>query len=337
MQSKYIWWNGEIVPHSEATLHFLTPALHYGVSVFEGIRCYDTARGPGIFRLRDHIVRLVQSAKVLGWEELPFDAGELITGTKQVILANGLRECYIRPVAYLAEGGWNLNLADTTIRIGIAAWSWNAYLGDEARERGVRANVSSYTRHHPNIAMTKAKIAGNYPNSFLAKTESVRLGYDEAILLDPQGYVAECTGENLFVVRGKTLVTTPSAGILEGITRDTLVELARDLGYAVVEHPLSRDQLYVADEVFVCGTAAEVIGLREIDHRTIGCGKTGPVTASLQRAYLSAVRGELARAAAWIDYVGPQVAAERRSQAAPGASTPVSVPGPARIDATKTA
>jgi branched-chain amino acid aminotransferase len=201
------------------------------------------------------------------------------------------------------EGGWNLCLDNGVPHVGIAAWKWDTYLGQEALERGVRANTSSFTRHHANVTMTKAKICGNYVNSVLAKTESVRLGFDEAIMLDPQGYVAECTGENLFFVRKGIIYTTPSAGILEGITRDSLIALARDLGYSVLEQPVSRDQLYSADEVFVSGTAAEVIALREIDFRKIGSGTTGPITERLQRAFTKVVRGKHRLSAGWLEYV----------------------------------
>ncbi len=298
-----VWMNGRVVPHEEAVVHFLTPALHYGAGVFEGIRCYATDSGPAVFRLRDHIERLLQSARTFGFRELPYDADTLCAAVRELVTANALDECYIRPVLYLAEGGWNLTLDGGRPHVGIAVWPWTNYLGEEARERGVRANISSFTRHHPNVSMTKAKVVGNYANSFLAKTESVRLGFDEAILLDPEGYVAECTGENIFIVRRETLFTPPAAGILDGITRQSVITLARDAGYVVRETRLSRDDLYGGDEVFVCGTAAEVIGLREIDFRTIGQGRSGPVTRALQRAYADAVHGRDVHSAEWLDYV----------------------------------
>jgi branched-chain amino acid aminotransferase len=295
-----MWLNGRLVPPAEARLDFLTPALHYGIAAFEGIRCYRTARGPAIFRLQDHVERLLHSARVLGWRELPFGLDELADGCKQVVRASGFEECYIRPLIWLGEGGWNLTVDAGKAHAGIAVWEWKAYLGAAALEQGVRANISTFTRHHPNVMMTKAKISGNYPNSVLAKTESLRLGFDEAIMLDGQGMVAECTGENIFVVRRGRLVTPPPGAILEGITRDSIMTLARDLGYEVVEQPLSRDQLYIADEVFVTGTAAEVIGLREIDFRTIGSGRGAPVTRALQQAYHAAVRGEHPRSPGWL-------------------------------------
>ena len=303
MESKYIWMDGGLVDFEKATIHMLTPALHYGAAVFEGIRCYSTERGPAIFRAREHAKRLLDSAKVYGFRDLPWEVEELVEAFKATVRANGFEECYVRPLIWLSGGGWNLNVDTGKPRLGVAAWEWNNYLGAEAMEAGIRANVSSYTRHHPNITMTKGKIAGNYANSFLAKTESVRLGFDEAIMLDPQGFVAECTGENIFAVRDGRLFTPPSADVLEGITRDSLIAVARDLGLEVVETALSRDQLYIADEVFVCGTAAEVIALREIDFRRVGSGKMGPVTAAVQKAYHAAVRGGGRRSKAWLAYV----------------------------------
>lgn len=303
LESKTIWLNGEFVDYEKATLHFLTPGLHYGIGVFEGIRCYETKRGPAVFRLDEHIGRFRQSAKALGFDRLPFSEEELVEATLGLVERNEFSECYIRPLLYLDGGGWNLNLDGGKPVIGIAAWKWNAYLGPEALEKGVRANVSSFTRHHPNVSLTKAKVTGNYANSFLAKTESVRLGFDEAIMLDPEGYVAECTGENLFLVKDGRIVTAPTAAILEGITRDSLVALAGDHGFPVVERPISRDQLYTADEVFVCGTAAECIALREIDFRTVGAGVAGPVTRTLQKDFHAAVRGAHPRSKGWCTFV----------------------------------
>jgi branched-chain amino acid aminotransferase len=302
-KSDFIWLNGKLVRFQDATLHFMTPGLHYGIGVFEGIRCYAASNGPAIFRLNDHMQRLVDSARVLGFLELPYTLRELLDAVKATVAANAFPDCYIRPLIYLAEGGWNLSLDAGVPHVGIAVWKWEKFLGDEAQENGIRANTSSFTRHHINASMTKAKICGNYVNSVLARTESLRLGFDEAIMLDPQGYVAECTGENLFLVRRGVLYTTPSAAILEGITRDTILTLARELGLEVVEEPVSRDQLYLADEVFVCGTAAEVSGLREIDLRRIGSGKTGPVTRRLQQAFQQVTRGTHPLSANWLEYV----------------------------------
>jgi branched-chain amino acid aminotransferase len=317
-QANYIWLNGEMRDQHAATVPFLTAGLHYGIGVFEGIRCYQTDDGPAVFRLKEHMKRLEQSAAVLGWRELPYTVEELSEAVLQVVAANGFGNCYIRPLVYLAEGGWNLCIDNGVPHVGIAAWKWEAYLGQEALERGVRANTSSFTRHHANVTMTKAKICGNYVNSVLAKTESVRLGFDEAIMLDPQGYVAECTGENLFVVRKGAISTTPAAGVLEGITRDSIIALARDLGYVVTEQPISRDQLYFADEVFVSGTAAEVIGLREIDFRKIGAGESGPVTQRLQRTFTKAVRGKHKFSSRWLEYVKRPAQGEETKEAGLG-------------------
>jgi branched-chain amino acid aminotransferase len=303
MKSSYIWMNGELVEFEKATIHFLTPALHYGVGVFEGIRSYATSLGPAVFRLQEHIQRLVHSAKVLGFREFPYSVEELKQAVLLTVSANGFDECYIRPLVYLTDGGWNLTVDAGVPGVGIAVWEWSHYLGPEALEKGIRANITSFTRHHPNVMMTKAKVTGNYANSVLAKTESVRLGFDEAIMLDTQGYVAECTGENLFLVRDNVIFTPPAAPVLEGITRDTILTLSRDLGYQVTETPISRDQLYIADEVFVSGTAAECIALREIDFRQIGSGHMGPVTRKLQSAFQSAIRGLHPRSASWLEYV----------------------------------
>ena len=303
MESKYVWMDGELVEFEKATIHFLTPALHYGAAVFEGIRSYATEKGPAVFRLQEHAERLLDSARVLGFRELPYNAEEISEAIRLTVRANEFEECYIRPLLYLTGGGWNLNVDGGKASVAIAAWEWGNYLGDEALEKGIRANISSFTRHQPNVMMTKAKIAGNYPNSILAKTESVRLGFDEAIMLNPQGFVAECTGENIFVVHKGKIITPPLVDILEGITRESVITIARDMGYEVVETPVSRDQLYVADEVFVCGTAAEVIGLSEIDFRTIGAGKTGPVTRSIQKVFHDAIRGKKPNYESWVDYV----------------------------------
>jgi branched-chain amino acid aminotransferase len=303
LESKFVWMDGELVPYENATLHFMTVSLHYGVAVFEGIRCYDTAEGPAIFRAREHAKRLLDSARIMGLRDLPWSTQELVDIFKLVVSANEFKDCYIRPVIYLGNGAWNLNLDGVKPILGVASWEWKNYLGDEALEKGIRANVSSFTRHHPNVMMTKAKISGNYINSALAKTESVRLGFDEAIMLDPQGFLSECTGENIFLVQKGKIFTPPTTTVLEGITRDSLITIASDLGYDLIEKMISRDQLYISDEVFVCGTAAEVIALSEIDFRTIGTGKMGPVTRQIQTAFHQAVRGEHPRSADWLDYL----------------------------------
>ncbi len=303
MESKFIWMNGEMVPFEKATIHMLTPALHYGAAVFEGIRAYNTDKGPAVFRLKEHIERLLDSAHVFGFRNVPFTLEQVITAVKDTVRANGFKDCYIRPLIYLDGGGWNLNVDGGKPSLAIAVWEWGNYLGEEALAKGIRANISSFTRHHPNVMMTKAKISGNYANSFLAKTESVRLGFEEAIMLDPQGYIAECTGENLFVVRHGKIITPSTAPVLEGITRHSIHTIAQDLGYKILEQPISRDQLYIADEVFVCGTAAECIGLSEIDFRMIGDGKSGKVTREIQNVYHDAIRGKVVKYESWCDYL----------------------------------
>src|SRR5690242_10156093 len=303
MESKFIWMDGELVEFEKATVHILNPAMHYGAAVFEGIRCYNTPKGPAVFRLQEHAERLLDSAQVFGVRNFAFSADDIVKAVKETVQANGFADCYVRPLLYLKGGAWNLNVDAGQPALAIAVWQWSNYLGEDALAKGIRANISSYTRHHPNVSMTKATIAGDYVNSFLPKTESEELGFQEAIMLDPQGYVAECTGENLFMVRRGKLVTPATAPVLEGITRHTIHTIAKDLGYDVLEQPISRDQLYIADEVFVCGTAAECIGLSEIDFRTIGDGKTGPVTRALQAEFEKLTSGRHARSAAWFSLV----------------------------------
>lgn len=304
MESKFIWSDGKLVEFEKATVHMLTAALHYGAAVFEGIRAYKTDKGPAVFRLQEHSERLLKSAQIFGFRDLPYTTDDVSKAIKETVKANGFDECYIRPLLYLTAGAWNLNIDAGKPGLMIAVWEWSNYLGQEALAKGIRANISSFTRHHPNVMMTKAKIAGNYVNSILAKTESVRLGFEEAIMLDPQGYIAECTGENLFIVKRGKIFTPSTAPVLEGITRHSIHTIAKDLGYSVSEIPISRDQLYNADEVFVCGTAAEVIGLSEIDFRKIGDGKSGKVTREIQTVYHDAIRGKLAKYEAWCDPVG---------------------------------
>ena len=304
MESKFIWMDGELVPFEKATIHILTPALHYGAAVFEGIRAYSTDKGPAVFRLRDHVERLIDSAEVFGFRNLPFTEDQIVTAVKDTVRANGFKDCYIRPLLYLTGGGWNLNVDGGKASLAVATWEWGNYLGEEALAKGIRANISSFTRHHVNVSMTKTKVSGNYANSFLAKTESERLGFQEAIMLDAQGYVAECTGENIFIVRRGKIFTPSTAPVLEGITRHSIHTIAQDLGHTIREILISRDQLYTSDEVFVVGTAAECIGLSEIDFRKIGDGKTGPVTRAIQNVYHEAIRGKDARYEAWCDYVG---------------------------------
>ena len=300
--AKYVWLDEGLRDAEQSGVPIVNAGLHYGFSVFEGIRCYATANGPAVFRLEEHVDRLLGSARIVGFRDLPWTRDMLIGAIHKTIAANKFTACYIRPVIYL-DGAMDLVVDSGKPRLIIAVWEWTAFLGAEAKERGIRANISSFTRLHPNIMMTKAKVSGNYVSSILAKTESQRAGFDEAIMLDPQGYVAECTGENIFLVRNDVIYTPARGAILEGITRDSLLTLASDLGHTVVEEPISRDQFYIADEVFVCGTAAEVVGLREIDFRTIGDGKTGPVTRTLQAEFDKLTVGRHPRSAEWLSPV----------------------------------
>ena len=301
-QAKYVWLDQGLKDAAQSGVPIVNAGLHYGFSVFEGIRCYATSSGPAVFRLEEHVDRLLDSALIVGFRDLPWTRDSLIEAIRKTVSANKFSACYIRPVIYL-DGAMDLVVDSGKPRLIIAVWEWTAFLGAEAKERGIRANIASFTRLHPNIMMTKAKVSGNYVSSILAKTESQRAGFDEAIMLDPQGYVAECTGENIFVVRNNVIYTPARGAILEGITRDSLITVARDLGHNVVEEAISRDQLYIADEVFVCGTAAEVVGLREIDFRTIGNGKTGPITRALQSEFENLTGGRHPRSAEWLSPV----------------------------------
>ncbi len=307
MNSRYVWMNGTLVESGQALIPFLTAGFHYGISVFEGIRAYATDRGPAVFRLRDHLRRFEASAKILGFRDLPFTMDQLADATAETVRANAYEECYIRPVIWLGDGGWNLTLDSGKPLVAIAVWEQSVYMGLHAPSRPLRAAVASFMRSHPAANMTKAKIAGNYVNSYLAKTDVQRQGFDEAILLDPEGYVSECSGANLFLVRDGRLLTPPADAILEGITRSTMFALAADLGIPCESARLSRDHLYIADEVFVCGTAAEVVGIADIDGRQVGDGRTGPITTTLQTAYQDAVHGRHARSAGWLEHVGQAV------------------------------
>lgn len=302
MKSDFIWMDGELVPYDQATVHFITPTLHYGMGVFEGIRCYATPQGPAVFRLREHMQRFLESIHILGVRDFPYTVEDLRQAVHQTIQANHFSECYIRPLMYL-KGPMGLNMDNSRPCVGIAAWEWGPYLGKAAEENGVHMMVSSFTRLHPNISMTKSKVSGNYVNSMLVKTLALRSGYDEAVILDPNGFVAECTGENLFMVRRGVLVTPPVATVLEGLTRASLITLAADLGVPTQEAMITRDQLYIADEVFISGTAAEVVGVRMIDFRQVGEGKPGPLTRKLHAAFQETVHGQGQHSAEWLDYV----------------------------------
>jgi branched-chain amino acid aminotransferase len=297
-----IWMDGTMVDWGEARVHVLTHTLHYGLGLFEGIRCYKTERGPAIFRLPEHVNRLFEGAQIIGIQ-IPFSAEQITAAIKQTVRDNALDECYIRPLVYVGYGKLGLNPLGIPIRVAIAAWPWGAYLGEEGLASGIRVRISSFTRHHPNIMMTKAKVVGNYANSQLAKIEAIQTGYDEALLLDPAGYVAEGSGENVFMVRNGVLKTPPLMSILEGITRASVIELARLEGMLLQQEPLSRDEIYIADELFFTGTAAEITPVREVDKRTIGAGKPGPLTKRLQRQFFDIVHGKDARFKEWLTYV----------------------------------
>ena len=302
MKSDFIWMDGELVPFADANVHVITPTLHYGVGVFEGIRSYQTPNGPAVFRLRDHLERFLDSIQVLGVLDYPYSLQDIQQAVFDTMRVNGFSECYIRPLMYL-DGPLGLNIDLSTPKLAIAAWEWGPYLGEEAQVTGIHMMVSSFSRLHPNVNMTKSKVTGNYVNSMLVKSIALRSGYDEAVILDPAGYVAECTGENIFVVRDGILYTPPRASILEGITRDTVMVLAADLGIPVIEEMITRDQLYIADEVFITGTAAEIVAARKIDFRVIGEGKPGKVSKSLLKLYLDTVRGQERRSEQWLEYV----------------------------------
>lgn len=283
-----IWMNGDLVDWDKAQVHVLTHGLHYGSGVFEGIRAYESADGPAIFRLTDHIERLFQSAKILRME-IPYTVEELIAACKEVVAVNGLAACYIRPLVYMSYGEMGLNTLPCHADVAIACWPWGALLGDDALTNGVRMKISSWTRHDHNTMPPASKTTGNYVNSSLAKVEALKAGYDEAIMLAPNGLVAECTGENIFVARRGTLITPPmSAGALEGITQNTVMRIAVDLGYSVVVDNLARSDLYIAEEAFVCGTAAEVSSINSVDDRDISC--PGPMTTAIAERYHEVIR-----------------------------------------------
>lgn len=302
-KSERIWLDGALVPWDEANVHVLTHTLHYGLGVFEGIRCYDGARGPAIFRLRDHTERLLASAHILGMV-IPFTADEIDAACLETVRTNGLRSCYIRPIAFVGEGEMGLAAKSNKIRLAIAAWPWGSYLGEAGVEKGIRVRTSSYQRFHVNSMMSKAKAVGHYVNSILAGNEARRAGYDEALLLDTQGYVAEGSGENLFIVRKGVVKTPPLTSALAGITRDTVMQLLADRDVAVVEQFFTRDEVYVADEAFFTGTAAEVTPVRELDDRQVGSGQPGPITRVVQQAYERATRGEDTGHEDWLAVVG---------------------------------
>lgn len=297
-----IWMNGDLVDWDKAQVHVLTHTLHYGTGVFEGIRAYETADGPAVFRLTEHIQRLHNSAKILGME-IPFSVDELIEATKATVASTGLDSCYVRPIAYLGYGEMGLNTMPCSVDVAIACWPWGAYLGDDAVTKGVRLKTSSWTRHDHNIMPPASKTTGNYVNSSLAKVEALKAGYDEALMLAPNGLIAECSGENVFVSRHGKLITPPlSAGALEGITQNTVMTIARDLGYEVVCDNIARSDVYIADEMFLVGTAAEVSSVNSVDDRSIPC--PGPKTLAIADLYAKVVRGQVAEYAHWCELAG---------------------------------
>ncbi|HEV8540341.1 MAG TPA: branched-chain amino acid transaminase [Nitrospiraceae bacterium] len=300
--SEKIWMDGKLVNWADANVHVLTHSLHYGLAAFEGIRCYKGKHGSAIFRLQDHVNRLFESAHV-SMIAIPYDRKQIADAIVETVRVNKLEACYIRPLVYIGYGAMGLYPGENPIRVAIAAWRWGTYLGEEALTKGIKARVSSFARHHVNVTMTRAKISGHYVNSILAKLEVKKDGYDEAILLDPDGYVAEGTGENIFIVRRGVLLTTPLTSILEGVTRNSVMELARERKISVLEERFTRDAMYVAEEVFLTGTAAELAPVREIDGRRIGTGSPGPVTKDLQKAFFEIVRGEDSSHASWLTRV----------------------------------
>jgi branched-chain amino acid aminotransferase len=298
-----IWMNGKLVDWRDATVHILTHALHYGTGVFEGIRCYETPHGPAVFRLHDHLMRMKRSG-IIFMCELPYSVEELRSAVHELIRINGLKSCYVRPIAYRGYGEIGLNPENNPIDVAIAVWRWGTYLGDEALTKGIRMTVSSWRRHDPNIIPPQAKVTGGYVNSSMAKLEAVHAGYDEAIMLNPAGFISEATGENLFIVKDGELLTPPiSAGPLPGVTRDTVIKIAADMGMQVFERTLTRADLYTAEEMFCVGTAAEVTPVREVDERVIG--DAGPITQAIQQRYFAIVKGEDEKYYDWLDFVSP--------------------------------
>jgi branched-chain amino acid aminotransferase len=296
-----IWFNGELIPWDDAKIHVLTHTLHYGMGVFEGIRAYATDDGPAAFRLTDHMRRMDQSARIL-MMPMPYSVDELVQAVKDTVRSTGLPACYIRPIAYYGYGEMGLNTLPCSVDVAVACWPWGAYLGDDSLTNGVRMKISSWARHDHNIMPPAAKTTGNYANSSLAKVEALKAGYDEALLLNRAGFVSECTGENVFVARNGKLITPPlSAGALEGITQSTVIAIAHDLGFDVEFGHLTRSDVYIADEMFVCGTAAEVSSVRSVDDRELPC--PGPMTLAIGDEYGRVVRGQVDRYKDWVEHV----------------------------------
>jgi len=297
-----IWYDGRLVPWRQATTHVLTHSLHYGLAVFEGLRAYKTVDGTAIFRLKEHTERLFDSAHIY-MMKIPYSRETIIEAQKAVVRENGLESCYIRPIAFHGSEKMGVSPKGATVHVAIAAWPWGAYLGAEGLERGIRVKTSSYARHHVNVSMCRAKYSGTYANSILANHEAVEHGYDEGLLLDVDGFVAEGAGENLFIVKDGQLYEPEIASALVGITRATIHQLAKDLGYSIVTTRLTRDDIYIADEAFFTGTAAEVTPIRELDGRTIGEGRRGPITTQLQKAFFDVVNGRNKKYKSWLSPV----------------------------------
>ena len=299
----WIWYDGKLVPWREATTHVLTHTLHYGMGVFEGVRCYKTVDGPAIFRLSDHTDRLINSARIFGMK-IPYSKAELEEAQKECVRRNGLDSCYIRPIVFYGSNAMGVAAKSNPVRVAIAAWPWGAYLGADGLEKGIRVKTSSFTHHHPNVTMCKAKAVANYPVSILANQEVTHDGYEEAMLLDPQGFLCQGSGENVFIVRGGALHTPDlSGGALEGITRATIMEFAHELHIPVYQRRITRDEVYIADEAFFTGTAAEVTPIREYDQRPVGSGSRGPVTKKLQDLFFETVNGRNAAKKHWLSKV----------------------------------
>lgn len=303
-KSEKIWFDGELVPWDEARVHVLTHTLHYGYGVFEGVRCYRTEDGrSAVFRLREHVDRLFQSAHILGLR-IPFDRAQIESACLETVRINGLEECYIRPLVFVGDGEMGVPHALVNpVRVTIVVWPWGAYLGDEGLKNGIRVMTSSYARFHVNSLMTKAKAVGHYVNSVLAACEARAAGYDEALMLDTDGYVSEASGENIFIVRRGTVKTPPLTSVLEGITRASVIELLREGGVPLVEERFTRDEIYIAEEVFMTGTAAEVTPVRELDRRSIGEGRPGPITKGVQARFFDILRGRGAGHEDWLTIV----------------------------------
>jgi branched-chain amino acid aminotransferase len=308
-----IWYDGKLVPWREATTHVLTHSLHYGLAVFEGVRAYKTASGTAIFRLKEHTERLFNSAHIY-MMKIPYTREALIEAQREVVRANALESCYLRPIAFYGSEKMGVSPKGAKVHVAIAAWPWGAYLGAEGLEKGIRVKTSSYARHHVNVSMCRAKYSGTYANSILANAEAIDHGYDEGLLLDVDGFVAEGAGENLFVVKDGKVYEPELTSALIGITRGTVIQLAADLGYEVRAKRITRDDLYIADEAFFTGTAAEVTPIREVDGRTIGAGRRGPVTAKIQKAFFDLVNGKNKRYQHWLTPVRAAKAKARKGK-----------------------